>query len=149
MAVLRLELPFPPSVNHYKKIGALIKTKTGKLYQQRCDSPKTIEFYYKVYRAYKLTMPPEWEKYARNEEIAFDVKVDLHPPDKRRRDIDNSLKVLLDSLVHAKAIYDDSQINRLFVQKLHNVTNGQVIIHISVIGDLKHESLTGTNTKEK
>lgn len=38
------------------------------------------------------------------------VEIDLYPPDRRRRDIDNPLKCLLDSMTHAGVYEDDSQI---------------------------------------
>jgi len=40
----------------------------------------------------------------------------LHRPDMRRRDIDNVLKALLDSLTHAGVYADDSQIEHLDVR---------------------------------
>ena len=38
------------------------------------------------------------------------VEIDLYPPDRRRRDIANPLKCLLDSMTHAGVYEDDSQI---------------------------------------
>lgn len=43
------------------------------------------------------------------------ICLDAYPPDKRRRDLDNILKPLLDSLVHAGLIEDDSQFDELHV----------------------------------
>jgi len=128
--ILELKLPFPPSTNHYKKVGALVKTKTGKMYQKRVNSRETVAFYYQVYMISKMNMPSEWLKFACSDEITFEVCVDLYPPNKRRYDLDNRLKVLLDSFVHAHIIKDDSQITRLVVEKMDNIEQGQVIVRI-------------------
>lgn len=39
------------------------------------------------------------------------VRLDAYPPDRRRRDLDNIRKVLLDALTHAAVWLDDSQID--------------------------------------
>jgi len=126
--ILELKLPFPPSLNHFKKIGGIVKTKTGKLYQQRINTNETKSFYFYVYRQAKLVMPPGWAEFSAN--AFFFVKVYLYPPDNRKRDIDNSLKVLFDSLVKAQIISDDSKIHRLYVEKCHTIEQGQVIVRI-------------------
>ncbi len=131
MTELILTLPFPPSVNHYKKVGGIIKTKSGKTYQKRVNSKDTVGFYYEVYSIYHATTHTEWHKFADDDTIEYEVGVCLHPPDKRRRDIDNSLKVLLDSLVHAKVIKDDSQIIRLTIERDKVVKDGKVIVKIA------------------
>jgi crossover junction endodeoxyribonuclease RusA len=41
------------------------------------------------------------------------VEIEVFPPDKRKRDIDNLLKSLLDSLTHAQVWKDDNQISDL------------------------------------
>jgi crossover junction endodeoxyribonuclease RusA len=46
------------------------------------------------------------------------VTVDLFPPDRRRRDIDNVAKALLDALGHARIYGDDSQIDRLHLRRM-------------------------------
>lgn len=45
------------------------------------------------------------------------VSVEFYPPDRRRRDIDNPLKCLLDSIVKAGCIEDDSRIGELHAYK--------------------------------
>ena len=130
MKELELILPWPPSVNHYKKVGRIVKTKTGKLYQQRKNTDETKTFYFLTYQQAKLQMPSEWLKFAISETISFEIDVDLHPPNKRLYDLDNRLKVLLDGLVHAHVIKDDSQITRLLVQKMDIIEHGKVIVRI-------------------
>lgn len=125
-----IDLPWPPSVNHYKKVGRIVKTKTGKFYQQRKNTVHTEKFYFDTYILHKHTMPSEWLKFASCDTISFEVHVSLYPPNTSRYDIDNQLKVLFDGLVRAKVIKDDSQITRLFVQKMDNIENGKVIVKI-------------------
>lgn len=126
---ITLTLPYPPSVNNYKKLGRLVKTKSGKTYQQRLNSEETKTFYYQVYMLSKMQVPSEWGKFASSGTISYDLRVTVSPPDKKRRDIDNILKVLLDSLVRAHIINDDSQIHRLYVEKLDTM-DGQVTVII-------------------
>ena len=45
------------------------------------------------------------------------VVIEAFPPDKRKRDLDNVLKSLLDSLTHAGVWEDDSQIQDLRIYK--------------------------------
>ena len=46
------------------------------------------------------------------------VKVEIYPPDKRRRDIDSSLKLLLDAIQDSGAIDDDYQVAELIVRRM-------------------------------
>jgi crossover junction endodeoxyribonuclease RusA len=123
-----LKLPWPPSVNHYKKAGRLIKTRTGKTYQQRIDTSETKAFYFQVYRLCRDKMPPGWTELAEN--TIYSLKIYAYPPDNRKRDLDNILKVLCDSLVKAQAISDDSKIHQLYIEKCSVAQGGEVIVRI-------------------
>jgi Holliday junction resolvase RusA-like endonuclease len=125
-----LKLPWPPSVNHYKKVGRIVKTKSGKLYQQRVNTNETTTFYYQVYMLAKNHIPPGWAEMAGSDTIRYFLKVSLHSPNNYRYDIDNQLKVLLDGLVRAHVIKDDAQICRLYVEKMDTIEQGQVIVRI-------------------
>jgi crossover junction endodeoxyribonuclease RusA len=63
------------------------------------------------------------------------VEVTIHPPDRRRRDIDNLQKALLDALAHGGAYYDDSQISRLTVERQHVVPGGKVVVRVEAYRD--------------
>jgi crossover junction endodeoxyribonuclease RusA len=128
--MITLELPWMPSVNHYKKVGAIITTKTGKLYQKRVNTNETKLYYWQVWSKIMGLNPAERVIFHRSATISLELCVDLHPPDKRRRDIDNGLKVLCDSLVRGGLILDDSQIHRLVVEKKSIIAQGKVVIRI-------------------
>jgi crossover junction endodeoxyribonuclease RusA len=45
------------------------------------------------------------------------VYVFAHPPDRRKRDLDNITKALLDALVRAGVLKDDYQVARLYAER--------------------------------
>ena len=54
-----------------------------------------------------------------------------YPPDKRRRDLDNLLKALLDAMEHAGVYMDDSQIDDLRIERRPMVApDGKIMVHI-------------------
>ena len=112
-----LELPYPPSVNHiynYTRCGVFLK--------------KEVKAYRFVVRGIVRSLrmhPVRWR---------LAVVIDLYPPDRRKRDLDNTLKSLLDSLTHAGVIEDDSCIDDLHVRRRERMPpNGKVILNIQLI----------------
>jgi crossover junction endodeoxyribonuclease RusA len=122
--MLELTLPYPPSVNHYKTIGRLVRTAGGKMYQQRRNSKETVGYYYEVYSL--------WHRKGVSGlgSAIISLQVDVYPPDKRKRDLDGILKVLLDSMQHAKIYDDDCQICRLIVTRKPMIPEGQIVVRI-------------------
>lgn len=59
------------------------------------------------------------------------VTINVYPPDKRKRDLDNILKGLIDALQYARVFQDDSQIDMLTVIRRDVVKNGSVAIWIT------------------
>ena len=89
-------LPFPPSVNHYwRHVGhrTLIS---------------------RIGRAYRAQVLHDVEQLGLRA-ITGPIKLEVIAtrPDRRRRDVDNLLKSLLDALDHADVYEDDSQIHDL------------------------------------
>jgi crossover junction endodeoxyribonuclease RusA len=58
------------------------------------------------------------------------IVIAASPPDKRRRDLDNILKALLDSLTYAEVIEDDSQFDVICIVRQSPVKDGKVEIVI-------------------
>lgn len=96
--MIELALPYPPSVNRYWRNvnGRTLISKAGRLYRE------AVSLNARSARAGTLTG-------------RLSVTVELTMPDKRRRDLDNTLKALLDAMESARVYLDDSQIDRLEV----------------------------------
>ena len=99
MDVLRFEIPYPPSVNHYyiRANGRVILGAEGASYRRTAG----------------LLLYKQRGAFSKNKRLA--VTINVFPPDKRKRDIDNILKCTLDSLQYAQVYVDDNQIDMLTV----------------------------------
>lgn len=125
--MIEIILPYPPSVNHYKTVGRLRTTASGKMYQPRIDSPETKRYHYEVW------MKCRQQGVVSLLDSTISLEMYVYPPDRRKRDLDNILKVLCDSLVKAGCFNDDSQIARLLVQRRDIIQGGQIIVRIEKI----------------
>jgi len=112
-----LTLPFPPSVNRYwRHVGPrVLLSREGRSYRERVCS---------LLAAARLS--PDTSTFRGR----LDMIVILHPPDRRRRDIDNSMKSLLDALAHAGVYEDDSQIDHLTIERGACVPGGSCAVEI-------------------
>ncbi|QQS09035.1 MAG: RusA family crossover junction endodeoxyribonuclease [Phycisphaerales bacterium] len=63
----------------------------------------------------------------------LEVRVTVCPPDSRRRDLDNVQKALLDALARGGAYRDDSQIDRLIVERGPVTPSGKVLVELTEI----------------
>jgi len=63
------------------------------------------------------------------------VTIKAIAPDKRRRDLDNMLKAVLDALEHAKVYENDSQIDDLRITRLPPEKPGRIIVTVTEIND--------------
>jgi len=106
-------LPWPPSVNtYYRAIGGRnILSKNGREYPKKCKI--AIGFYPHEPLAGRLV-----------------VLIDLFPPDRRKRDIDNHVKAILDALTKCRIWKDDSQIDVLLVNRREVVKAGKAIVTV-------------------
>lgn len=113
-----IELPYPPSVNTYwrangkrrfiSKEGVLFKTAV----QAICMRDKIPSFGDK----------------------RLSVNIYIHPRSKRRFDLDNCLKAILDALMNAHVYDDDSQIDMLSISRSTPRKGGAAVVSISEYG---------------
>ncbi len=110
-----IAMPYPPSVNTYYSVvrGRKILSKKGRSYK--------IEAMVCLYQ----------QSVAKDREGPYAICISVRPPDKRKRDIDNLIKPLLDSLVEYGAISDDSEVVDLRIQKFNPIKGGSVEVLIS------------------
>ncbi|MBK4989785.1 RusA family crossover junction endodeoxyribonuclease [Pseudomonas sp. S36] len=112
-----LHLPYPPSVNTYWRHPT-----TGKLAGRHLISEKG-----RKYRADVCwSIPYAIQKLSGR----LRVTIECFPPDKRRRDLDNVAKGLLDALSHAGVWHDDEQIDDLRIVRRETTKGGAVRVRI-------------------
>lgn len=99
--MITLTLPWPPSANvYYRNVaGKTLISAEGRAYRKAVADQVLIQ------RGAKLLAG------------RLHVSIDAHVPDKRRRDLDNLLKSVLDSMTHAGCWLDDSQIDALMITR--------------------------------
>ena len=111
--MIELELPYPPTVNTYWRAwrGRMVISGEGRAYRERVVS---------ILRELRV----------RPIDGALMVTIVVHPPDRRRRDIDNLLKAICDSLQHGGAFGDDNQIAHLTIRRADVVRGGKSLVRI-------------------
>ncbi|MFO0916608.1 MAG: RusA family crossover junction endodeoxyribonuclease [Pirellulales bacterium] len=115
MVVLPLEiwLKLPPSSNHvWRRVGnRTILSRRGRQFRKEvCDLLRS--------QGVRPMSGP------------LEIMVDVYPPDRRRRDLDNYFKSLLDALAHGGAYHDDSQLERIVIRRRSVVPGGKVRVLI-------------------
>lgn len=114
-------MPFPPSVNGYwRNIVIQGRSRTVISKQGRTFRENTIA-------AIGIT-------HCRSQPLTgrLRVHIELYPPCRRKRDVDNFLKGLLDAITHSGHIWeDDEQIDELTVIRKERCTGGKTIVEIT------------------
>jgi crossover junction endodeoxyribonuclease RusA len=113
---ITLELPYPPSVNHYwRRVGArTLISREGRRFRARVCARLALR-----------SGGPLSGRVA--------VHVTAHPPDRRRRDLDNAMKALLDALAHGGVYEDDGQVDRIEIERGELVPGGKVVVRIEEV----------------
>ncbi len=112
--MIEVELPYPPSVNHYWRFFGrrVVISRKGREFKER------VRLILAAAHVRTLSGP-------------LVMSVDLYPPDRRRRDVDNAQKSLLDSLQYGGLYEDDSQIVKLVLEKHEPLPNGKTIVRVA------------------
>ncbi|MDD5718939.1 MAG: RusA family crossover junction endodeoxyribonuclease [Candidatus Krumholzibacteria bacterium] len=109
---MRLELPWPPSVNRYWRsvAGRVLLSRQGR-----------------AYRAAVIALA--------GQEVAPEGRlacsIEAWPPDRRRRDLDNLPKAVIDALQHAGVMRDDELIDDLRIVRRSPVAGGRLVIELA------------------
>ena len=104
MDILSLVLPWPPSVNHY----------FGQRGVRKFVTAEGLFFRGEVRRAFMIS------KHQGFGMSKLSMNIIAYPPDRRRRDLDNIIKITQDSLQKAGAFVDDNQIDHLSIARSTN-----------------------------
>ena len=101
MSIVTLNLPYPPTCNTYYRHtgGRTLLSRRGRAYREAVGGCVLLQA----------------PRQRLNGDLSIMIR--LQPPDRRRRDIDNTLKAVLDSLLHPGLYDDDSQIVALRVYR--------------------------------
>ena len=101
MGSVELLLPYPPSVNRYWRNvrGRMVTSKAGRDYKRDVLACVLETNSAKQFRR------------------RLSVEIIARPPDKRRRDLDNTLKAALDALGSARVYVDDEQIDAIDLKR--------------------------------
>jgi crossover junction endodeoxyribonuclease RusA len=116
-----LDLPLPPSVNHY----------WGQHGHRRYVSKAGVAFKAQVsdyvieYRVPKLGT------------ARLAMTVVLFPKDRRKQDIDNRIKALWDALADAGVFDNDEQIDTLFIERGEIKKNGGCRVYIDILDKIE------------
>ena len=115
---MTLELPWPPSVNHYwlrTRKGVVI----GAAGRQYRHTATVLGRQANMYRGNRPFIGP------------LRVQIEAFPPDRIKRDIDNVFKAPLDALSHAGVWEDDNQVADLRIIRHAPIKGGKLIVTIT------------------
>lgn len=112
--IVSLTLPWPPTVNTYwRRRGArYFIAKPGVAFRKRVGEIAMTKGI-----GQPLTGPVL-------------VRLQGNPPDRRKRDLDNILKAVFDSLRHAGVYVDDAQVSRIEAEKLDPMKGGRLVVMV-------------------
>ena len=114
---MNFTLPWPPTVNHYYTVarGRKILSTKGRKYK---EDGVLLAVIASSEMDYKILKGP------------ISVFIRAYPPDKRKRDLDNLLKPVLDVLTTAGIYKDDSEVADLRIQRFNQVDGGKIEVSV-------------------
>ncbi len=119
---MRFDLQYPPSVNTLYNTGFDKKrhlSEKGRAYKKNV--------YADVLEQHGIFKPFEGR---------LRLTLEVWVPDKRKRDLDNTIKIVADSLQYANVFMDDEQITEIHAYKRGEAMGGKCIVEIE---ELKEE----------
>ncbi len=120
--MIKLEFPYPPSINHYYSYshGRPVLTQDAKAFRHAVR---------KIIAGQRLKpfMGP------------LAIRIEMYPPDQRRRDCDNVQKSVLDAMQLGGLFWDDSQVVWLLTVKRSSRVEGGIKVQLD---DVNPQSLS-------
>lgn len=113
---IRIELPWPPSANTYWR-------RRGHCYFISNKGQDYRELVTKMCYLYAGMF---------NIDSRIKLTIEAYPPDKRKRDLDNLFKAVLDSLQAAEIFPDDCQIDELSIKRMP-AFDGKIMVYMEKI----------------
>lgn len=109
--MITFEVPYPPSANRYWRMfnNRMVISSEAKQYMYLVDSIVSKSFRFDPLDGIKVVSA-------------------MYPPDNRKRDLDNALKVLLDSFERAGVYENDSQIKEIHATMMPVLKPGKVVV---------------------
>lgn len=129
MTAVFLTVPWPPTVNtYYRNVRGMMKiSETGRAYSNQVSvNVRCAQIRGEISRNPLLGR--------------LLVRIDLYQKDKRRRDIDNLFKALLDSITKAGVWGDDEQIDRLSINRHRTTGEAHATIYIERLPDTEEST---------
>lgn len=130
---LAFDLPWPPSVNTYWR-HIVLGGKFKKARAQVLISEQGREYRIAAIASIREQQVPREALHGR-----LGIRLTAHPPDNRRRDLDNTLKGLLDALGHAHVIEDDSAIDELLIVRGPVRPQGLMRVELRELGEFNEQ----------
>lgn len=110
---MKFSTPWPPSVNHYW----LLVSRGGR--PRKVIGKKGLRFRKDIKKLIGEVTPMTGR---------LAIIIEAYPPDRRKRDLDNILKALLDALEHADVYLDDNQIDYIQLTRREATKPGRLDI---------------------
>lgn len=131
-----LTLPWPPSVNDYWG-HRVVQSKTQR---GRATIIAFVTKRGKMFREQAAWICRAAGAHRNRLGGRLKVSVTLHEPDRRKRDLDNFNKGVLDAITDAGVWGDDSQIDHLVVERGDPHPGGKVVVEIEELEVLRPEA---------
>ena len=118
--MINIRLSWPPSVNRCYRTyrGRYLLSAVGRQYKKDAVVELIVQ------------------KAPKGLTTRLEVNIDAYPPDKRKRDLDNLTKILLDVLEDYGIYVNDEQIDILRIRRMSVVKSGYVRVYITEIDEV-------------